>query len=121
MRHPDETLLCPLGLCGRIVELVFLHRQVLQLRIVAIHSRMFVAHDDDGGGGRMAAMARIQMGSGDQHWTGLGPTHNTRLCCFVFVGGLYVGNCVLVYLFLVSVCAEIVSSADNAFRPLTVC
>lgn len=60
MRHPDEPLLCPLGLCGRIVEGISLHGEILQLRVVAIPQ--IICHlsicafsgggdDDDGGCG----------------------------------------------------------------------
>lgn len=58
MRHPDEPLLCPLGLRGRIVEGVALHGEILQLRVVAIPQIIChlsicaaVVGDDDGGVG----------------------------------------------------------------------
>lgn len=45
--HPDEPFLCPLGLRGRVIELIAFDGQEPQLRIVAISS--WFGHDDDVG------------------------------------------------------------------------
>lgn len=44
MRHPNKTFLRPFRLCGRIIELILLDRQIFQLRVIAIHCRLFITH-----------------------------------------------------------------------------